>query len=211
MKTYFESKFKVDVTIVEQGEYFVSSKGEIITTTLGSCVAVCIFDAKSQVGGLNHFMLPEPLGDQEDPFFAKAKYGVHSMEVLINEILKAGGWRANLEAKVFGGANMFGNQIKSREAGIPVGEQNVAFAKKYLDLEGIAITKIDVGGERARKIYFDSKNGFVKLFRIGADEKIKEQEILYHKSIYKPSLAETKIKKEEEGAEEGKDKKITFF
>ena len=102
---------------------------------------------------------------------------------------------------------MFGNAGKYKDAGIPVGDQNIEFTKKYLATEGIPITKIDVGGERARKIYFDPSNGFVKLFRLGSDEKIIEREVQYHSKI-KPTIIQ--IKKSDDD-DDSLDSKITLF
>jgi chemotaxis receptor (MCP) glutamine deamidase CheD len=75
----------------------------MIVTVLGSCVSACIRDRVSGMGGMNHFMLPDGGGDDGSPVSASARYGTYAMEVLINEVLKAGARRENLEAKVFGG------------------------------------------------------------------------------------------------------------
>jgi chemotaxis protein CheD len=191
LKKFYDSKFKTDVTIIGQGEYFASATGDIITTTLGSCVSICIFDDLAKVGGMNHYMLPEPVSSEKDIIFGHAKYGVISMELLINECIKLGAKKANLKAKVFGGANMFAS--KNLHTSVEVGKKNIDFAHKYLALEKIQIVSEDLAKDHARKIYFDPANGFVKLFRITNEDvqKVIKSEISYEKKVIesnKPSL-----------------------
>ena len=76
MKVIYDSKFNVDVVLVEQGEYFASKEHEVLSTTLGSCISVCLYDLKNKIGGLNHYMLPEPFEPQHAGAILKAKYGV---------------------------------------------------------------------------------------------------------------------------------------
>ncbi len=105
---------------VGQGEHHVSGDPSVmLSTILGSCVAACIRDDRAGVGGMNHFLLAEGSGAGADA----QRYGVHAMELLINEVLKAGGERGRLRAKLFGGARMF-EDLKS------IGDSNAAFAQK---------------------------------------------------------------------------------
>src|SRR3546814_12284785 len=100
---------KVNVVKVFQGDVFVSTRtGEMLATVLGSCVASCIRDPVAQVGGMNHFLLPDKGGDTNPdlPLSASLRYGSYSMEPLINGILAAGGRRDRLGVKIFGGANV---------------------------------------------------------------------------------------------------------
>ncbi len=199
MKVINDSIFKVQVCLIGQGEYHISSHHEIITTTLGSCISVCLFDKVSQIGGMNHYMLPQQsIDDCDDMIFGKAKYGLISMELLINNLLSAGCRRERFESKVFGGANMFGN-IQTDN---PVGEQNIAFAKRYLIAEGIPIVKDDVGGNHARKVYFDTRNGAVKLFRINNNQE--KEMVLNTEKNYKSKIVS-------DAPKEKKSDKITFF
>ena len=198
MKTIYDSKFKTDVLIVGQGEFDVSNSGLIMTTTLGSCISVCLHDPIAKVGGMNHYMLPEPAIEHNAIVFEKAKYGIGSMEILINELMKVGANRTKIQAKVFGGANMFGSDNDISSA-MKVGEQNIIFAKKYLAAEKIEIVSIDVGGDSARKIYFDTKYGNVKLFRISSkDHELEKEESSYFEKIRNQSIDQNH-------------KKITFF
>jgi len=201
MKKMYDARFKVDVYFIGQGEFFVSNQSEIISTTLGSCISACIFDPHAKVGGMNHYMLPGPTMEVEDLVFGKAKYGINSMEMLINETLKAGAQRSRLKAKMFGGANMFGFSKESDR--VTVGEQNIEFCKEYLAQEGIPIINRDVGLDHARRVYFDTTTGHVKLFRIGKDKK---DQIILEETKYKKTIESQKEKTFEDNTD-----KITFF
>ncbi len=201
MNKYFDPHFKTNVTIVEQGESYSTKKSEIITTVLGSCIAVCLYEPAGGMGGLNHFMLPEPLHSKggDDQFFNKAKYGVYSMELLLNQLMKMGAVRSALKAKVFGGANMF--SYEKVNEGLSVGEQNTEFVMKYLDMEKIKLESYDVAGSLARKVFFDPKTGYVKLFRLNSDkkeqEKLQDQEKSFlekiRESLDKAQSVESKV------------------
>src|ERR1700693_3574707 len=100
---YFDRTFDCDAAKILPGEYFFTHKDMMIVTVLGSCVSACIRDRVSGIGGMNHFMLPDGGGENDSPVSASMRYGSYAMEVLINDVLKAGARRENLEAKVFGG------------------------------------------------------------------------------------------------------------
>jgi len=130
------------------GEFYVTIKGESITTVLGSCISACIRDKKLGVGGMNHFMLPATTDD--GTLGSANRYGNFAMENLINEILKNGGRRENLEVKIFGGGKILQNMTD-------VGERNIQFVREYLRIEGIPVVSEDVGDICPRKvIYFPS-------------------------------------------------------
>src|SRR5450756_2861267 len=76
------------------GEYYVDNEELLVMTTLGSCIAACLYDRQARIGGMNHFMLPEGSGDS-------GRYGSYAMELLINEMMKRGATRMTMEAKVF--------------------------------------------------------------------------------------------------------------
>jgi chemotaxis protein CheD len=128
--------------------YVTSDVNEILTTILGSCVATCIRDPSTGIGGMNHFLLPDGGSHDRD---ARC-YGVNAMELLINDILKHGGDRLGLEAKIFGGANVV-------TALSDVGSRNAVFARQFLKDEGIAILGEDIGGGSARRIHYNPKSG----------------------------------------------------
>lgn len=145
------------------GAHLITDEADIaVTTLLGSCVAACIRDRELGLGGLNHFLLP---GGPADSAQKTARYGVHAMEVLVNEILKHGGRREQLEAKVFGGANVI--DVSARET---VGDRNARFVVDHLEREGIRILASDLGGERARRVYYFPVTGRVRVQKLGSSE-----------------------------------------
>jgi len=136
---------------VGQGEHHVSAEPEVvITTILGSCIAACIRDPGLGVGGMNHFLLPE--GDSGGSEDEARRYGVNAMEILINSLLRAGARRDRLEAKLFGGAAMF-DRLRN------IGAENAAFAKRFLQAEGISVIGGDTGGSQARRVRYRPASG----------------------------------------------------
>jgi chemotaxis protein CheD len=153
---YFDRTFDCDAAKILPGEYYFTSKDMLIVTVLGSCVSACIRDRTSGLGGMNHFMLPDGGGDVNSPVSASARYGTYAMEVLINDLLKAGARRENLEAKVFGG----GAVLKGFTA-MNVGERNAAFVQNFLKNERIRIVAEDLNDIYPRKVYFFPRTGKV--------------------------------------------------
>ncbi|MGE5399424.1 MAG: chemotaxis protein CheD [Ignavibacteriales bacterium] len=130
------------------GELYASKRPVIMHTTLGSCVAVCFYDYIHRIGGMNHIMLPE-MADF-NVFNDSARYGINAMELLINEILKLGGERENLIAKVFGGAHV----LPDFSIADSIGRRNISFVKQFLETEGIRIISQHTGGTFTRIVYF---------------------------------------------------------
>ncbi|WP_426193270.1 chemoreceptor glutamine deamidase CheD [Massilia sp. DWR3-1-1] len=153
---YYDRTFNLDAAKILPGEYYHTGKDMLIVTVLGSCVSACIRDRVSGVGGMNHFMLPDGGSDPNSPVSASMRYGTYAMEVLINELLKAGARRENLEAKVFGG----GAVLKGFTA-INVGERNAAFVISYLKMEKIRVLAEDLNDIYPRKVYFFPRTGKV--------------------------------------------------
>lgn len=135
---------------VVQGDHHVSGDPEtVLTTILGSCVAVCMTDPVRGVGGMNHFLLP---GGRADGADEGRRYGVNLMELLINDLLRLGAKRDRLQAKLFGGARMFDGLSD-------VGASNAAFAEKFLRDEGIPVVGRSLGGVEARRVQFWPSTG----------------------------------------------------
>lgn len=153
---YFDRSFGCDAAKILPGEFYYTHKPMMIVTVLGSCVAACLRDRVSGIGGMNHFMLPDGDGDISNPSSASMRYGAYAMEMLINQLLKAGARRENLEAKVFGG----GNVLRGFTA-INIGEQNAAFVRKFLHAEKIRIVAEDLNDVHPRKVYFFPATGKV--------------------------------------------------
>ena len=149
-----------NMILITQGEYAVTDKPNIvINTLLGSCVSCCLWDDRVGVGGMNHLLLGGELKG------ATAGYdlaGVTEMECLINGIIKLGGRRENLKAKVFGGAKMVEGLGK-------IGDKNAQFAFDFLEQERIPCVKSSVGGTSARAVRFWAASGRVAMRLVGRD------------------------------------------
>jgi chemotaxis protein CheD len=130
---------------VIQGEYYVTDDPEVmLTTVLGSCVAACLRDPEAGIGGMNHFLLPEPDASATGP---AVRFGAHAMELLINDILRRGGKRHRLQAKLFGGGRMFDGLSD-------VGDANASFAERFLRDEGVPVLGGSLRGQQARRVQF---------------------------------------------------------
>jgi len=153
---YYDRTFDCDAAKILPGEYYYTCKDMLIVTVLGSCVSACIRDRVTGIGGMNHFMLPDGGSDSDSPVSASMRYGTYAMEVLINDLLKAGARRENLEAKVFGGGNVLRGFIA-----INVGERNAQFVRDYLRAENIRVMAEDLNDIYPRKVYFFPRSGKV--------------------------------------------------
>jgi chemotaxis protein CheD len=130
---------------IVQGEQFVTDDADtVLTTILGSCVAACLRDPVSGVGGMNHFLLP---GADRKGDAASLRYGVHAMELLVNELLSRGARRDRLEGKLFGGARLITGLTD-------VGELNAAFAEEFMRRESLNHVGGSLRGELGRRIQY---------------------------------------------------------
>jgi len=152
------------LTIIYPGEYYISTEGELIGALLGSCVAVCLYDEKNKIGAMNHFMLPGRTTRDKNAFDEYTRYGLASINLIIDEILKRGAKKGDLSARVFGGGHIIKTFRESGGSLIPA--DNVRIAKLIMEMEDIPIVSQDVGGNMARKIIFDTDTGKVYLRRI---------------------------------------------
>lgn len=173
---YFDSSFDIDAAKILPGEYYVTKRDMVLVTVLGSCVAACIRDRVSGIGGMNHFMLPDGNRDSGDPVSISARYGAYAMEMMINQLLKIGARRDNLEAKIFGGGSVMRGMVTADAGG-----RNAEFALDYLHAEGIAVVGQDLLENYARKVYFFPNSGrvLVKKIRTMHNETIVEREQAY--------------------------------
>ncbi len=153
---FYDTHFKSEAVKVLPGEYYVDNQDLLILTTLGSCIAACLWDRNARVGGMNHFMLPEGVGDS-------GRYGSYAMELLINEMLKRGASRSGMEAKVFGGG-----QVVSGMTTMNVGERNTSFVLDYLKTERIPVVSKDVLDIYPRKVCFLPASGKAMVKRLAA-------------------------------------------
>lgn len=172
---YFDRTFDCEAAKISPGEYYFTDKDMVIVTVLGSCVSACIRDTVIGIGGMNHFMLPDSaVADKDSPVSESMRYGTYAMEVLINQLLRNGARRENLEAKIFGG----GNVLKSFTT-INVGDRNAIFVRKFLKDEGIRVTSEDLLDIYPRKVYYFPKTGRVlvkKLKNMHNDTLVKREE-----------------------------------
>ena len=165
------------------GEYYVSRSPEAISTVLGSCISACVRDPVKNVGGMNHFMLPEDASTGPnnwlDPAIGLAtRYGSYAMESLINDLLKLGATRERLEVKVFGGGRVLSGMTD-------VGARNISFVHSFLELEGYRIIAEDVGGTQPRKVVYFPASGRVKLRRL---RPVENRIISHHEQLYLASI-----------------------
>jgi len=151
---FWDANFKNDAVKVLPGEFFVSDADMLVVTTLGSCIAACLWDRDRRIGGMNHFMLPEGQGDS-------GRYGSYAMELLINELMKRGASRSALEAKVFGGGAVIAAMTT-----LNVGERNTQFVLDYLRTERIPVVSKDVLDTCARKVCLLPASGKVLMKRL---------------------------------------------
>ena len=135
------------------GNIFVHEDEYIITTILGSCVSVCLWDALTKIGGINHYMLPFWNGQG----LASPKYGSIAIPKMIEKMLELGSSKRRLQAKIFGG----GEVLKVTSAAMNIGDRNIFLAQDILEKSGIPIVGSDVGGKTGRKIVYDIRTGSV--------------------------------------------------
>lgn len=160
------------------GEYYVTRSPEIINTVLGSCVSACVRDIDTGIGGMNHFMLPNAKPGQAS-WELETRYGVAAMESLINDILKLGGRKNRLEIKLFGGGEILNMNTNA------VGQRNVEFAIKFMQVEGIEIASQDLGGPHPRKVLYFPHDGRVMIRRLRSIQAqvVCDQETQYESNI----------------------------
>lgn len=179
---YLDRRFRLPLISLMPGEFHACRGENGYTTLLGSCVAACIWDEESGIGGMNHFLLPES-GDI-DPTHAgwakAARYGDHAMELLINKLVTLGARRDKFCAKLFGGGAVLAGSSSL------VGERNVEFALRYLELEKIRVVSQDLGGGHARQAYFFPTNGEAFVRRVsGTNRDLIQREIEFAKQLQK--------------------------
>ena len=128
----------------------------MMVTVLGSCVAACLYDQEAGVAGMNHFMLPED-GEHADRSKPEGmRYGAMAMRVLIEDLVRAGGRRERLKAKVFGGGAVLANMTT-----LNIGDRNSDFVVRYLAHAGIELVAQDLRGNHARRVCFLPSSGKV--------------------------------------------------
>lgn len=156
---YWDEQNNIPAAKITPGEHYVTGKGELITTVLGSCITVCVHDVIQGIGGMNHFSLssnPTRVHSSQEfsSFDSLAISGIAVMEKLVDSILTNGGKRKNLGVKVFGGADL-------EDADSGVGEMNVSFIANYITKEKYCLQSFDVRGTYPRKVLYYPDTGRV--------------------------------------------------
>lgn len=192
MRRFWDPAHSCMTVKVLPGEYYVSAQEEMISTVLGSCVSACIRDAERRIGGMNHFMLPEPMSGERNDWSSAvgraARYGSDAMEQLINAVLKAGGRRESLSVKIFGGGRVLAQMTD-------VGQRNIAFVKRYLETEGLPLVAADVGDIYPRQLQFFPASGRVRVRQLRSQ---RDAELAANEQRYLKRLANDPIKGEVE-------------
>ena len=177
---YRDPRFGLNAVKILPGEYYACNAAEVVVTVLGSCISVCLYESELKIGGMNHFMLPvdRKVSTPSNKVKATARYGDVAMGWLIDEMIKLGGLRKNLSAKIFGGGSV-------NQTAVDIGQLNVDFIKQYCKQAGIAVTSQDLGGHRARKIYFMPKINrvYVKTLVNLHNQTISEREQIYQRQL----------------------------
>jgi chemotaxis protein CheD len=158
---YFDREFGISAVKLLPGEYYVTSRSMVLTTVLGSCVSACLRDSTAGIGGMNHFMLPDDADPTSRDTSAAMRYGAYAMEMLLNELLKAGAKRERLEAKVFGGGAVLANMTM-----LNIGDRNADFVLRYLQMEQVRISAQDLRGRQARRINYFPETGRVTMRKL---------------------------------------------
>lgn len=155
---FYDAHFRNEAVKVLPGEFFVHDEDILVMTTLGSCIAACLWDRERRIGGMNHFLLPEGDGNSDS-----GRYGSYAMDLLIGELVKRGATRGNIEAKVFGGG-----AVISGMNSINVGERNTKFVLDYLRTERISVVSKDVMDIYPRKVCFLPHSGKAMVKRLAS-------------------------------------------
>ncbi|OHE84042.1 MAG: chemotaxis protein CheD [Lysobacterales bacterium RIFOXYA1_FULL_69_10] len=189
--TYYDSAIESDAIKLLPADYVVTDRPVALVTLLGSCVAACLYDPTMAVGGMNHFMLPDGGAADGDGRAAatgdnvSARYGMHAMELLINDLLKRGARRQRLLAKVFGGGNVLSGFQTD-----PIGTRNARFVLEYLRAERIPVLAEDLGDIHPRKVCFFAQTGRALVRRLPAT---REAEIAKLERAYYGQLTQAPV------------------
>ncbi len=180
---YWDKDNESQAAKILPGEYYVTNYDELVTTVLGSCVSACIRDRVFGVGGMNHFMLPlsegKGWGGADDLASTATRFGNYAMEHMINDILKNGGHKKHLEAKIFGGGRVM------EGSSTDIGMSNIEFVRTYLHTEGIPLVAEDVGDVFPRKVIYFPQSGRVRVKKLKTQHNatILNREIQYRTTL----------------------------
>lgn len=177
----FDVRINATVAVLHPGDYYIGAAGELLSTVLGSCVSACIRDARLRLGGMNHFMLPTNQSEGgvgwNNSSWVATRYGNVAMERLVNEILKRGGRRGDLEVKLVGGGKVL-------DALSDVGARNIQFARDYVRVEGFRMLGEDLGDRYPRKVLYDPASGAARVKRLPrSSQQVLAEEVRYLRDL----------------------------
>jgi chemotaxis protein CheD len=180
--------------VIHPGDHYATADDVLISTLLGSCVAACLYDPVAHVAGMNHFLLANRRYAKNMPMNITdaGRYGVHAMELLINEMYRLGAEKKRIRAKVFGGGAVLDNIATDNF--LCVGDVNERFIREFLKTEGILLEAEDLGGKQGRVIRFrtDTYAVYRKYIVPGATEKIEKKE----RGFWEKEIADHENKKD---------------
>ncbi len=154
--------------LLHPGDYRVTDKPIMMSTLLGSCVAVCLYDPARRIMGMNHFVLAEPKRNDEVSLSTSeaSRYGNHAMTMLVNDLLRLGAKKSRLQAKAFGGSNLLTDRLNDCDKPTDIGSVNAGYVHEFLELHRIPLISADLGGNHGRQIHFSGYDYAVYLRRI---------------------------------------------
>jgi chemotaxis protein CheD len=142
-----------EITYLLPGEVIVTAEPMKISTVLGSCVAVCLYDRERKIGGMNHYMMPYYKKDDDQLL----KYGDTSLKELLDGMIRAGARKNRLVARIYGG----GSVLRIENATINVAEKNIRVAYDFVNEHNLVVNSVEVGGCKGRKVVFDTLAGVI--------------------------------------------------
>ena len=154
--TYPQANPNIEEVRVAMAEMKVESKPIELVTSVGSCVAICLYDSTNKCGGLAHIMLPNSAIAPQD--FPPCKFADTAIPALSSAVREISGKGTLLSAKIAGGANIFKFE---NNTGPTIGTKNVEAVKASLNENGIRLVAEDVGGSYGRRIAFNLRSGSV--------------------------------------------------
>lgn len=161
---FIDNSLGLEVVQILPGHCYISTNDELLSTVLGSCISVCMYEPGLKMGGMNHYLLPygdsSLIGTPEE-----TRYGNHAIDRLITMLIDAGASRTSLQAKVFGGGSMFDSEQD-------VGLRNIEFAWSYLKEHNVSIVIHDVGLPFSRKVRFSPHTGEAMVKRLPTLQKL---------------------------------------
>ncbi|MDR1396025.1 MAG: response regulator [Deltaproteobacteria bacterium] len=169
---------EINRVFILPGEYFISKQPHIISTLLGSCVAVCLYHPVHKFGGMNHYMLPTSPNKERS-----GKYGDYAIAVLLQFMERTLGNLNGLQAIVSGGARV----IESMTAGPQIGLRNIETARQILSKHRIPIIKENTGGTVGLKLHYQNWDNHLEIVEM--DKKVMNSSLITREETFRAPAA----------------------